>query len=120
MQRQVQDLELERDSIIIEEEDSLKNYYNLLQQYESSKKDIHDIVFSPKYCLPFLQSGRLVSIKCTRSEEISQSFSIKDQVTWGVIINFQKVKTASEGENALFQFSDFYGVFFFFFVLFKL
>ncbi|XP_024023551.1 DExH-box ATP-dependent RNA helicase DExH9 [Morus notabilis] len=98
LERQVQDLELERDSIIIEEEDSLKNYYNLLQQYESLKKDIHDIVFSPKYCLPFLQSGRLVSIKCTRSEEISQSFSIKDQVTWGVIINFQKVKTASEDD----------------------
>lgn len=95
----MKDLELERDSIIIEEEESLKNYYNLLRQYDSLKKDIRGILLSPRYCLPFLQSGRLVSIQCTRNDEISPSFSLKDQVTWGVIINFQKVKTASEGEN---------------------
>lgn len=30
---------------------------------------------------------------------MSPSFSIEDQVTWGVVTNFQKVKTASEGMN---------------------
>lgn len=100
MQKQAKDLELERDSIVIEEEDSVKNYYILLQQYDSLKKEIHDIVLSPKYCLPFLQSGRLVSIQCTMSDEISPTFSLKNQVTWGVIINFQRVRTASEGENS--------------------
>lgn len=99
LQKQVKDLEEERNSIIIEEEDSLKNYYNLLQQYRSLKKDVRDIVFSPKYCLPFLQAKRLVCIECSRSEEVSPSFSIKDQVTWGVIINFERVKSVSEGEN---------------------
>ncbi|PON66615.1 ATP-dependent RNA helicase Ski [Parasponia andersonii] len=98
LEKQVKDLELERDSIIIEEEDSLKNYYNLLKQYDSLKKDVRDILLSPRYCLPFLQCGRLVSIQCSRNDEISPSFSIKDQVTWGVIINFQKVKTASEDD----------------------
>lgn len=97
MQKQAKDLELERDSIIIEEEESLKNYYDLVRQYRSLKKDIHDILFSPKYCIPFLQSGRLVCIQCTRSDDISPSFSIEDQVTWGVVTNFQMVKTASEG-----------------------
>ncbi|KAL5539944.1 hypothetical protein UlMin_037217 [Ulmus minor] len=97
IEKQIKNLEQERDSIIIEEEDSLKNYYNLLQQYNSLKKDIHDIVLSPKYCLPFLQSGRLVSIHCTQSNDCP-SFSIKDQVTWGVVVNFQKVKTASEDD----------------------
>lgn len=99
LQKQIKDLEQERDSIIIEEEDSLKNYYDLLQQYKSLKKDVRDIVFSPKYCLPFLQAGRLVCIQCTRTEEVSPSFSIEDQVTWGVILNFQRVKSVSEGEN---------------------
>ncbi|XP_015890853.3 DExH-box ATP-dependent RNA helicase DExH9 isoform X1 [Ziziphus jujuba] len=98
LEKQAKDLELERDSIIIEEEESVKNYYNLLQQYKSLKKDIHDIVFSPRYCLPFLKSGRLVSIQCTKSDEISPSFSIEDQVTWGVVINFQRIKTASEDD----------------------
>uniref|UniRef100_A0A803PIK7 RNA helicase n=1 Tax=Cannabis sativa TaxID=3483 RepID=A0A803PIK7_CANSA len=100
LEKQVKGLELERDSIIIEEEDSLKNYYNLLEQYDSLKKDIRDILLSPRYCLPFLQSGRLVSIQCTRSNEIYPLFSTKNQVTWGVIINFQKVKNASEDDSS--------------------
>ncbi|KAK4406839.1 DExH-box ATP-dependent RNA helicase DExH9 [Sesamum angolense] len=72
-------LEEERDSIVIEEEDSLENYYSLLQQYKDLKKDVRDLVFSPKYCLPFLQPGRLVSIQCTKNDESSSSFSIKDE-----------------------------------------
>lgn len=83
---------------MIEEEDSLKNYYDLLKQYKSLKKDTRDIVLSPRYCLPFLQPGRLVSIECNSNDEISSTFSIKDQVTWGLIINFQRVKGASEGD----------------------
>lgn len=101
LQKQVKILEAERDSIIIEEEDSLEDYYSLLQQYKTLKKEIRDIVFSPKNCLPFLQPGRLVSMQCTRSDESSVSFSTQDEVTWGVIINFERVKVASEGEMSL-------------------
>ena len=98
-QKEAKDLEEERDSILIEEEDSLKNYYDLLQQYKSLKKDVRDILFSPRYCLPFLQASRLVCIQCYKSEEASPSFSMKDEVTWGVILNFERVKSVSEGEN---------------------
>lgn len=97
MQKQAKDLEKERDSIVLEEEDSLENYYSLLEQYKSLKKDVRDIVLAPRYCLPFLQPGRLVSLQCTKSNESSPSFSIEDQVTWGVIINFERVKGLSEG-----------------------
>ncbi|XP_034688004.1 DExH-box ATP-dependent RNA helicase DExH9 isoform X1 [Vitis riparia] len=92
LEKQAKNLEEERDSIIIEEEDSVENYYNLIQQYRSLKKDVCDIVFSPRYCLPFLQPGRLVCIQCTKTEENSPSFCIKDQTTWAVIINFERVK----------------------------
>ncbi|GER54977.1 helicase [Striga asiatica] len=98
LEKQAKALEKERDSIIIEEEDSLDNYYSLLQQYKSLKKDIRDIVNSPKYCLPFLQPGRLVSIQCTINDEGSSSFSLNDEVTWGVIINFERVKVPSEDD----------------------
>ncbi|XP_030953375.1 DExH-box ATP-dependent RNA helicase DExH9 [Quercus lobata] len=98
LEKEAKDLEEERDSIVIEEEDSLKNYYDLLQQYKSLKKDVHDILFSPRYCLPFLQASRLVCIQCYKSEEASPSFSIKDEVTWGVILNFERVKTVSEDD----------------------
>ncbi|KAL6513217.1 Exosome RNA helicase MTR4 [Orobanche gracilis] len=98
LEKQAKALEEERDSIIIEEEDSLENYYSLLQQYKALKKDIRDIVTSPKYCLPFLQPGRLISIQCTPDNENSSSLSMKDDVTWGVIINFERVKSASEDD----------------------
>ncbi|KAL6176342.1 hypothetical protein ACLB2K_052976 [Fragaria x ananassa] len=98
LEKQAKELERERDSIIIEEEDSVKNYYNLVQQYKSLKQDLHEIVISPKYCLPFLKPGRLVSIQCTKSDEASTSFSTEDHVTWGVILNFQRVKTVSEDD----------------------
>ncbi|KAM5574312.1 DExH-box ATP-dependent RNA helicase DExH9 [Rosa sericea] len=98
LEKQAKELEQERDSIIIEEEDSVKNYYNLVQQYKSLKQDLREIVISPKYCLPFLKPGRLVSIQCTKSDEASASFSTEDHVTWGVILNFQRVKTVSEDD----------------------
>ncbi|KAJ4716645.1 DExH-box ATP-dependent RNA helicase [Melia azedarach] len=98
LEKQAKVLEEERDSMIIEEEDALKNYYNLLQQYRSLKKDVRDIVFSPKYCLPFLQPGRFVCIECTRSDDKSPSSSTEDQVTWGVVIEFEKVKSAYEDD----------------------
>ncbi|OVA01159.1 Helicase [Macleaya cordata] len=98
LERQAKVLEEERDSIVIEEEDSLKDYYNLLQQYKKLKKDIHDIVFCPRYCLQFLQPGRLVRIQCTRSDDKNPSFSTEGQVSWGVIINFERVKGLSEDD----------------------
>ncbi|XP_020114953.1 DExH-box ATP-dependent RNA helicase DExH9 isoform X1 [Ananas comosus] len=95
LEKKVKELEMERDSMVIEEEDSLKDYYDLLQQYKSLKKDVHDIVFSPKYCLPFLQPGRLVRILYP-SDDNAPCFSPEDQTTWGVIINFERVKGQGE------------------------
>lgn len=93
----MKNLQEERDSIHIEEEDSLENYYSLLEQYKSLKKDVRDIIFSPRYCLPFLQPGRLVCVRCTSNDESTPTFTIEDHVTWGVIVNFQRVKSLSEG-----------------------
>ncbi|KAG2603689.1 hypothetical protein PVAP13_4NG006500 [Panicum virgatum] len=62
LEKQIKELESDRNSMVIEEEESLKDYYDLLQQYRSLKKDVRDIVLSPKHVLPFLQPGRLVRI----------------------------------------------------------
>lgn len=85
--------------MVIEEEENLKNYYDLIQQYKSLKKDVRDIVFSPKHCLPYLQAGRLVCIQCTESDDKYPSFLIEDLVTWGVIVNFDRVKGVSDGNS---------------------
>ncbi|KAI5432504.1 ATP-dependent RNA helicase mtr4, variant 2 [Lathyrus oleraceus] len=98
LEKQIKAFEEERESIVIEEEDSLKDYYNLLEQLRSLNKDVRDIVLSPRHCLPFLQPGRLVSIQCTsRDEELSPIF-IEDQLTWGLIINFERIKGVSEDD----------------------
>ncbi|CAI9287231.1 unnamed protein product [Lactuca saligna] len=98
LERQMKLLQEERDSIHIEEEDSLENYYSLLQQYRSLKNDVRDIVFSPRYCLPFLQPGRLVCVRCGNNDENALPLSTEDNVTWGVIVNFQRVKGLSEDD----------------------
>ncbi|EOY25727.1 RNA helicase, ATP-dependent, SK12/DOB1 protein [Theobroma cacao] len=97
LEKQIKALEEERDSMIIEEEDSLKNYYNLIRQYKSLKNDVRDIVFSPKYCLPYMKSGRPLCIQCIDDEK-SPSFSIEDHVTWGVLMDFHRVKSVVEDD----------------------
>ncbi|KAI3903400.1 hypothetical protein MKW98_032054, partial [Papaver atlanticum] len=99
LKSQVRKLKEEKDSIVIVEEESLMNYYNLLEQKEKLKKDISDIVFCPKYCLPFLNLGRLVRIQCTRGDNKNPSFSIEDQATWGAVINFERVRGLSEDDS---------------------
>ncbi|GJW35310.1 DExH-box ATP-dependent RNA helicase DExH9 isoform X1 [Tanacetum coccineum] len=98
LERQMKDLQEERDSIHIEEEDSLENYYSLLQQFKSLKKDVRDIIFAPRYCLPFLQPGRLVCVRCVNDDDSTLPLSIEDHITWGVIVNFQKVTGLAEDD----------------------
>ncbi|KAF0888097.1 hypothetical protein E2562_010805 [Oryza meyeriana var. granulata] len=97
LEKQVRELELERNSMVIEEEENLKSYYDLLQQYKNLKKDVHDIVHSPKYVLPFLQPGRLARIQYNPDEQAT--FSIDENITWGVTINFERVKTHGEDKR---------------------
>ncbi|KAL5703430.1 RNA helicase [Ranunculus cassubicifolius] len=99
LEKQAKALEEERDSIVIEEEDSLNDYYHLLKDYQKLKNKIRDIVFSPRYCLPWLQPGRMVCIRCTSTDD-TPSFSTEEQVTWGVIINFEKLKGLSEDDTS--------------------
>ncbi|PWZ07177.1 DExH-box ATP-dependent RNA helicase DExH9 [Zea mays] len=97
LEKQIKELESERNSMVIEEAESLKDYYDLLQQHRSLKKDVHDIVLSPKHVLPFLQPGRLVRIESSTYEPTN--FSIDENVTWGIIINFEKVKSHGEDKR---------------------
>ncbi|KAG2277104.1 hypothetical protein Bca4012_042616 [Brassica carinata] len=99
LEKQIKALLEERDSMVIEEEESLKKYYNLILQYKSLKKDIREIVFSPKYCLPFLLPNRAVCLDCANDDGEPQSFSIEDKDTWGVIMKFNRVKSLSEDDD---------------------
>ncbi|XP_057436615.1 DExH-box ATP-dependent RNA helicase DExH9 [Lotus japonicus] len=99
-EKQIKALEEERESIVIEEENSLKDYYHLLEQHRSLNKEVRDIVLSPRHCLPFLQPGRLVSLQCTSSDD-DPPIIIEDQLTWGLVINFERVKSVSEDDVSI-------------------
>ncbi|KAK9164500.1 hypothetical protein Syun_005402 [Stephania yunnanensis] len=99
LEKQAKELEVEKDSIVIEEEDSLNDYYHLLLEHKKLKRKVRDIVFSPKYCLRFLQPGRLVRILPTKIDDENQTFSIEEQVTWGLIVNLEKTKGPSKDDD---------------------
>ncbi|KAL8144371.1 hypothetical protein V2J09_017403 [Rumex salicifolius] len=100
LEKEAEGLEAERDAIIIEEESSVKEYYKTLEQYKLYNKIVRDVVCSPKYCLPFLQPGRLVCIQCTGNDENSSAFAIEDEVTWGVILKFERVQSFSNDDTS--------------------
>ncbi|KAG9488264.1 exosome RNA helicase MTR4 [Eleutherodactylus coqui] len=75
----VKKLEEQYNSIQITNEESVVTYYKIRQQLAKLAKEIEDYIHKPKYCLPFLQPGRLVKVK---NEE--------DDFGWGVVVNFSK------------------------------
>ncbi|KAL2329452.1 hypothetical protein Fmac_017033 [Flemingia macrophylla] len=101
LEKQIKALEEERESIVIEEENSLKDYFDLLEQHKSLNQEVRDIVLSPRHCLPFLQPGRLVSIECPSSDDDLPPIFIEDQLTWGLVINFDRVKSASKDDASV-------------------
>ncbi|XP_019418600.1 PREDICTED: DExH-box ATP-dependent RNA helicase DExH9 [Lupinus angustifolius] len=101
LEKQIKTLEKERESIVIEEEDSLKDYHDLLEQHRSLNKEVHDIVMSPMHSLIYLQPGRLVSLQCTSSDVDVPTIFTEDQLTWGLVISFEKVKSVSEDDASI-------------------
>lgn len=59
---EMQKLEEMYNSIEIPNEDSVVTYYKIRQQLAKLAKEIEEYVHKPKYCLPFLQPGRLVKV----------------------------------------------------------
>ncbi|KAG1151450.1 hypothetical protein G6F37_003440 [Rhizopus arrhizus] len=90
-EKQLKQLEEEKNSIIIKDEEEISGYYELRKQIDTFTQDVHDVMIHPTYALPFMQPGRLV-----RVEHDKMDFG------WGVILNHQKVfgkKRATDGER---------------------
>lgn len=49
-------------AIEIPNEESVVTYYKIRQQLAKLGKEIEEYIHKPKYCLPFLQPGRLVKV----------------------------------------------------------
>ncbi|KAG6359843.1 hypothetical protein INS49_010896 [Diaporthe citri] len=81
-------LQQERDNMVIPDENTVKEYYNLRNQIEDYTKDMVAVIQHPNYCTEFLQPGRLVQIKTPSGEDFD----------WGVIINFVSRRSPKAGE----------------------
>lgn len=55
-------MDAEYESIDIQDEDMAMNYYKIRQQLSKLAGQLEEFVHLPKYCLPFLQPGRLVKV----------------------------------------------------------
>uniref|UniRef100_A0A8C4RKD4 Exosome RNA helicase MTR4 n=1 Tax=Erpetoichthys calabaricus TaxID=27687 RepID=A0A8C4RKD4_ERPCA len=75
----VKTLEEQYNAIEIPNEESVVTYYKIRQQLAKLGKEIEEYIHKPKYCLPFLQPGRLVKVK-----------KDEDDFGWGVVVNFSK------------------------------
>lgn len=59
---EVNKLEQQYNEIEIPNEESVVIYYKIRQQLAKLGKEIEEYIHKPKYCLPFLQPGRLVKV----------------------------------------------------------
>ncbi|XP_061603871.1 exosome RNA helicase MTR4 [Phyllopteryx taeniolatus] len=86
----IKKLEEEYHAIKIANEESVVTYYRYRQQLAKLGEDIQHFIHKPKYCLPFLQPGRLVKVKNEDAD-----------FGWGVVVNFSKksnVKVSTDTE----------------------
>ncbi|KAL6706083.1 ATP-dependent RNA helicase mtr4 [Coniothyrium glycines] len=86
LEKQLQELEQEKEVTMITDEATVKDYYNLRQQLDTHTKDMRDVIMHPNYCLQFLQAGRLVKVKFKEHD-----------FGWGAVVAFTPRK-ANKGE----------------------
>ena len=80
-QRQLEDLEQKRLDMFIENEQDIKEYFDLRQNLTEYTKELKAIITDPQYLLRFLQAGRLVKVKYKNYD-----------FGWGAVVNFMKVR----------------------------
>ena len=55
-------LQKKYDELVIPREEEIASYYKLRQQLERLDREMQTFIVSPKYCVPFLQPGRMVKV----------------------------------------------------------
>ncbi len=75
----MKELEDRVSSTSVENEEEVASYYRLREQLALLGKEFHSWLVRPTYLIPFIQSGRLVSVK-HRDKDFG----------WGAVVNFKK------------------------------
>lgn len=88
LERELQHLEADKSAMVIEDESSIRAYYDLRKQLDVYAEDMRNVIIHPNYSLPFMQPGRLVYIK-----DGEHDFG------WGAVINFARRSTGRSNEK---------------------
>ena len=75
----MKELETQVATTKIENEDEVASYFQLREQLSNLSKEFHSWLVRPQYLIPFVQAGRLVSVK----------YHDKD-FGWAVVVSFKK------------------------------
>ncbi|CAE7136144.1 unnamed protein product [Rhizoctonia solani] len=84
------ELEEKKAGLIVPEEESIGEYYEIRSQLDELGKDLRAVITHPTYALPFLQPGRLVTVK-----HGDQDFG------WGVVVNFTQRAAPKNNKSAI-------------------
>lgn len=79
LEKELRELEMERQNIQIEDESTIRDYFDLRKQLSVYSQDMRDVMQHPTYSLPYLQPGRLVEVQYGE-------FSFG----WAAVCDFQK------------------------------
>lgn len=88
-EKELAQLEQERDVIVVEREEEIAGYYEIRKQIDTYTQDVRDVMNHPTYCLPFLQPGRLARIKYDNMD-----------FDWGVVVNYSRVNRGKKDVDA--------------------
>ncbi|CAI4574001.1 CCT_1a_G0029890.mRNA.1.CDS.1 [Saccharomyces cerevisiae] len=80
MEKKLAELKKDFDGIEVEDEENVKEYYEIEQAIKGYREDVRQVVTHPANALSFLQPGRLVEI----------SVNGKDNYGWGAVVDFAK------------------------------
>jgi ATP-dependent RNA helicase DOB1 len=79
LEKELHELEDEKQNMEIEDESIIRDYYDLRKQINLYTQDMRDVMQHPNYSLPYIQPGRLVEVQYGE-------FSFG----WAAVCNFQK------------------------------
>lgn len=81
-------LQDERDNLIIPDESTVKDYYQVRQQLEELNKDMVSVIQHPTHCVNWMQPGRTLQIKTPEGVDFG----------WGVLVDMVARKQPKIGE----------------------
>lgn len=79
LEKELQQLENEKNDMQIEDEGIIRSYYELRKQLDTLAEDMRMVIIHPTYSLQFMQPGRVVEVR-------QGDFNFG----WGAVINFSK------------------------------